>query len=57
LSVPGPDRFDTAAFVIPQPFTFGSAGRNVITGPGYVNLDAGISRRFRRTGLRVRAGR
>ena len=45
-----PERwFDTAAFAIPRSFTFGSAGRNVITGPGYVNLDAGISRRFRLT--------
>jgi hypothetical protein len=45
-----PERwFDTSAFAIPQPYNFGNAGRNIITGPGYVNLDAGIARRFRVT--------
>ena len=39
--------FDTAAFAIPRAFTFGNAGRNIVTGPGYVNLDVGVSRKFR----------
>ena len=48
LTVRTPERwFDTSAFAIPQAFTFGSAGRNIVTGPGYVSLDAGVSRRFR----------
>jgi hypothetical protein len=38
--------FDTSAFAIPRAFTFGNAGRNIITGPGYVNLDAGVRRHF-----------
>jgi hypothetical protein len=43
-----PDRwFDTSAFAVPGPFAFGSAGRNVVVGPGLVNLDLGVSRRFR----------
>lgn len=45
-----PERwFNTAALAIPRPLTFGSAGRNIVTGPGYANLDAGLSRRFRLT--------
>ena len=45
-----PERwFNTAAFAIPAPFTFGNAGRNILTGPGLVNVDVGVSRRFRVT--------
>lgn len=48
LSTRTPERwFNTAAFAIPAPFTFGGAGRNIVDGPGLVNLDAGVSRRFR----------
>ncbi len=50
LSTRTPERwFDTSAFAIARPFTFGSAGRNIVTGPGYINLDAGLSRRIRLT--------
>lgn len=38
--------FDTSAFVQPAPFTFGNAGRNVVTGPGLVNLDMSLQRNF-----------
>jgi hypothetical protein len=42
-----PDRFfNTDAFVIPLPYTFGNSGRNVVTGPGLVNVDVSLSRRF-----------
>ena len=41
--------FSTAAFVQPAFGTFGNAGRNVINGPGIVNLDAAVVRRFRLT--------
>jgi hypothetical protein len=34
LARPGPERwFDTTAFRVPAPYTFGSAGRNSLTGP------------------------
>jgi hypothetical protein len=32
-------------FVIPPPFTFGSAGRNMLTGPGYAALDLLVAKR------------
>lgn len=38
--------FDTAAFRIPASYSFGSAGRNIVGGPGLATIDAGISRRF-----------
>jgi hypothetical protein len=42
-----PERwFDTDAFAVPAPFSFGTAGRNIVMGPGFVNIDAGLSRRF-----------
>jgi Carboxypeptidase regulatory-like domain len=42
-----PDRFfNTDAFVIPVPYTFGNSGRNVVTGPGLVNVDVSLSRQF-----------
>lgn len=31
--------FNTNAFVLNQPLTFGSSGRNIVTGPGYRDLD------------------
>jgi hypothetical protein len=44
--------FDTSAFVQPAPFTFGNAGRNVVTGPGLANLDMSLQRNFQ-----IREGR
>lgn len=38
-----PDRwFNTAAFSLPAFGTFGSAGRNILDGPGYQNLNASL---------------
>ena len=39
-----PERwFDTGAFVMPGPFAFGNAGRNILDGPGYQNINlAGV---------------
>jgi hypothetical protein len=34
--------FNTSAFVINQPLTFGSAGRNIVLGPGYRDFDFSI---------------
>jgi len=40
-----PDRwFNTAAFALPAQFTFGSAPRNSVLGPGFVNLDLAIAK-------------
>jgi len=40
-----PDRwFDTAAFALPQQFTFGSARRNSVLGPGFANVDLAIAK-------------
>jgi trimeric autotransporter adhesin len=36
--------FNTAAFTIPAPGTFGTAGRNTIIGPGVTTLNAGLTR-------------
>ncbi len=42
-----PDRFfNTDAFVVPARYTFGNSGRNILSGPGFVNLDLSLSRRF-----------
>jgi hypothetical protein len=38
-------RYGGHAFVIPAPFTFGNARRNMLTGPGYAALDLLVSRR------------
>jgi len=38
--------FDTGAFVQPAPFTFGNSGRNILRGPGFRNLDAGLMKNF-----------
>ncbi|MFN0106013.1 MAG: carboxypeptidase regulatory-like domain-containing protein [Bryobacteraceae bacterium] len=43
-----PDRwFDSTAFAVPAPFTFGNSAANVLEGPGLVNLDVSIARTFR----------
>ena len=38
--------FNTAAFVVNTPGTFGSAGRNILIGPHMYNLDFGLMRNF-----------
>ncbi|HEY3129250.1 MAG TPA: carboxypeptidase regulatory-like domain-containing protein, partial [Acidobacteriota bacterium] len=43
-----PERFfNTDAFAFPAPYTFGNAGRNIITGPGNNIVDLSLSRRFK----------
>lgn len=40
-----PERwFDTSAFTLPDPFTFGNAGRNIIFAPGYSDVDFSIQK-------------
>jgi hypothetical protein len=47
LSNPTPQEwFNTAAFQIAPPYTFGSAGRNILRGPGLASLDLSLLRRF-----------
>ena len=47
LDNPTPQQwFDTGAFPLQAPFTFGNSGRNVIRGPGYASLDLSAGRRF-----------
>lgn len=42
---PGPDRwFNTAAFAVPERYTFGNAGRNSLRGPGYASVDVSVAR-------------
>lgn len=38
--------FNTAAFVPNDPYTFGNAGRNILVGPGMVNFDFAVFKRF-----------
>jgi hypothetical protein len=50
--------FNVAAFASPGSGNFGNAGRNIINGPGMVNLDASVVRNFRfkeRFGIQFRA--
>lgn len=35
-----------AAFATPAPYTYGNAGRNSLVGPGFENLDMGLSKTF-----------
>lgn len=51
-NLPGSQRtidrwFDTEAFARPAPFTFGSAGRNIVIGPGAATVDFSLVRDFR----------
>ena len=39
--------FDSAAFAPPAQFVYGSAGRNILIGPGSFNTDFGLFKRFR----------
>ncbi len=56
---PQPDQwFNTAAFSMPAYGTFGSAGRNILDGPGYQNVNLALLKRVRlggRTSLQLRA--
>ena len=36
--------FDTSAFALPEAYTFGSAPRNSVRGPGYANVDLAIAK-------------
>jgi hypothetical protein len=48
LSNPSADRwFDTSAFAIPPRYSFGDAGRNIVTGPGFSSVDLSLYRQFR----------
>ncbi len=43
-----PERFfNTSAFATPAALTFGNAGRNILTGPGFASLDLAIVRTLR----------
>jgi len=44
---PGQLWFDVTRFAAPAPLTFGNLGRNILSGPGMVNLDFSLFRRFR----------
>jgi len=39
--------YDVSAFRIPQPFGYGTSGRNILYGPGFKNLDLMLMRSFR----------
>ncbi len=41
--------FNTSAFVLPALGTFGTSGRDILTGPGLENLDAGLFKEVRIT--------
>jgi hypothetical protein len=41
--------FDTSRFALPALSTFGIAGRNILQGPGYANVDMSVFKRFRIT--------
>ena len=51
--------FNTAAFANPAPGTFGNAGRNILIGPGFTDVDFSIFKvfplHFERTKLEIRA--
>lgn len=44
---------DVTQFSAPAPNTFGNVGRNILTGPGLVNLDFAVFRRFPLIGERI----
>jgi len=39
--------FDTSAFVMPQQFTFGNAGRNIVLADGLANMDLSVQKLFK----------
>src|SRR5216683_4203704 len=54
----GQQFFDSTAFAAPTGVRFGSSGRNLLRGPGVVNLDLGLFRKFpirERVNLELRA--
>lgn len=53
LTHPTPDRFfNTAPFSIPPRFSFGNAGRNIVSGPGFASLDLALMKDFLLSGER-----
>ena len=44
--------FDTSVFTLPAPFTFGSARRNSVVGPGYASVDAALAKTWAVAGTR-----
>lgn len=38
--------FDVSAFAIPEQYTYGNAGRNILVGPGLRNLDLKVGKNF-----------
>jgi hypothetical protein len=44
--------FDTTAFALQAPFTFGSARRNSVLGPGYTNVDLVVAKTWALQGTR-----
>jgi len=46
---PGQEFFDRSAFAAVNQVRFGTSGRNILYGPGVVNLDLGIFRKFELT--------
>ena len=39
--------FNTSAFAVPAPYTYGNAGRNSLRGPGYTDVDFSLFRNFK----------
>jgi len=47
LANPSPQEwFDTSAFAVPPPYTWGDAGRNILRGPGLFTSDLSLRRTF-----------
>jgi len=48
VSNPGPSQwFNTAAFAVPAYGSFGNAGRNILEGPGYANMNLAVLKHLR----------
>ena len=48
ISNPGPNQwFNTAAFAVPAYGSFGNAGRNILDGPGYANVNLALLKHLR----------
>ncbi len=45
--------FNTDAFAVPPPYTFGNAGRNILRGPGYASVDLAVARNVPLDGRRT----
>jgi hypothetical protein len=43
--------FNSAAFAVPAPFTYGNSARNMLFGPGYFNMDTAV---FKNTAITER---